>query len=103
MNKWQTFWRSMDEARLIVRVILILGLYALFQYIWFVTDSFFGIVSTAQASGSDASWAQLVPVLTAVTAFVVGNLKIIVDLVTKAWLDYRQSGTDWGRDGDPEE
>lgn len=103
MNRWQILWRSIDEARIVVRAILIFGLWGLFQYIWFVTDRFFAIVSTAQSQGDDASWAQLVPVLTAVTAFVVGNLKIIVDLVTKAWLDYRKSGTDWNRDGDPEE
>ncbi len=95
MNRWQTIWKSIDEARLIVRIILVAGLYGLFRYIWFVTDQFFGIVATSQGQGSTANWAQLVPILTAVTAFVVGNLKIIVDLVTKIWLDYRQSGTDW--------
>lgn len=95
MNNWDKFWRGMDRARLLVRAILVVGLFGLFQYIWFVTDQFFEIISTSQAQGASVQWAQLVPLLSAVTAFVVGNLKIIVDLVTKAWLDYRQSGTDW--------
>ena len=98
MNRWQKFWMNVDDARLVVRILLVVGFYGLFRYIWFVTDKFFDIVATAQASGSDASWAQLVPVLAAVTAFVVGNLKIIVDFVTKVWLDFRQSGTKWEKD-----
>ena len=95
LNRWQRFWFNVDQARLVVRGLLIFGLFGLFQYIWFVTDKFFDIIATTQAAGNDAGWAQLVPVLTAVTAFVVGNLKIIVDFVTKIWLDFRQSGTDW--------
>lgn len=98
MNRWQTFWKSMDEARIIVRVILIAGMWALLAYIWFVTGKFFGIVDTAQLQGDNVDWAQLVPVLTATTAFVGVTLKIIVDLVTKVWLDYRQSGTDWDKE-----
>lgn len=87
----------MDRARLLVRVVLVVGLYGMFRYIWFVTEGFFGIIGESQSQGKDAQWAQLVPILTAVTAFVVGNLKIIVDLVTKVWLDYRQSGVDWDK------
>lgn len=103
LNRWQKFWKGVDEARLVVRILLVIGFFSLFQYIWFVTAGFFSIVAFAQSAGDDAGWAQLVPVLTAVTAFVVGNLKIIVDFVTKVWLDYRNSGTDWEQNGKGDE
>lgn len=92
MNKWQIFWRSIDEARLIVRVILFVGFYFVFKYLWFVSAKFFGIIDIAQQN-DDPQWSAMVPILTAVTAFAAANVKVIVDLVTKVYLDYRKSSS----------
>ena len=98
-SKWNRFWRKVDRARLVVRILLFAGFYALFRYIWFVSDKFFGIIETAQGE-PEPQWSAMVPILTAVTAFAAANVKIIVDLVTKVYLDYRGSGTDWSKEDD---
>lgn len=94
MNRWDTFWRSIDRARLVIRVMLFVVFFALFQYISFVTQKFFGIIETAQQNDSP-EWAGMVPILTAVTAFAAANVKVIVDLVQTMWKSWSQGGTDW--------
>jgi hypothetical protein len=95
VNRWQTFWRSLDEARFIVRAMLIAKFVALVVYVFSATRSFHGVIVDALAQGQAADWAQLVPVLTAVTAFYGVTIPVLSNMYLKAWHDYRQSGTDW--------
>jgi len=94
MNGWDRFWRSVDRARLVIRIMLFVIFYALLRYVWFVTDRFLGIVETAQME-DNPEWSAMVPILTAVTAFAAANVKVIVDLVSTMWTSWAKGGTNW--------
>lgn len=99
MNRWDKTWRSIDRARLVIRIMLFVVFFALFEYVWFVTDRFFGVVETAQLE-DNPQWAAMVPILGAITAFAGANVKFIVDLAMKMWTSWSSGGTDWGKTDD---
>lgn len=94
LTRWQWAWSNIDSARIVVRLMLFLKFGALVSYVFLVTNAFFRIVT--QAMGKDnPDWAQLVPVLGAVTAFAGVTIPVLVALYRDVWKDYRESGTDW--------
>jgi len=95
VNRWQFFWRSLDEARLVVRVMLLAKFVALVAYVFAATRAFHGVITEAMGQGAEFDWAQMVPILTAVTAFYGVTIPVLSNMYLKAWQDYRQSGTDW--------
>lgn len=95
MNWWQVFWRSMDEARLTVRILLTVKLAALILYVWFCTSNLFRVIDVAMAANSDAAWTNLVAILGAITTFCGVTIPVLSKMYLQAWTDFRQSGTDW--------
>lgn len=100
LNKWQIFWKSLDEARFVVRSTLILIFIAVVAYVWFVTQHLFGIIAMAmeaETTGADGVWTNLAVILTAVTAFAGVTIPVLVGMFKQVWQDYRESGTDWSQ------
>ncbi len=91
MNKWQIFWRSMDEARLFVRVFIAAKLILLGTYVWFVSSKLFSVVDAAMAQNSEAVWTNLTAILAAITAFCAVTVPMLSKLYMAAWTDYRNS------------
>lgn len=97
MTKWQRFWRGVDEARLMVRVMVVLKFAALVGYVFYGTQHYHAIVAGAlvQTAAKQATFGELTPVLAAVTAFYSLTIPMLSKMYLDAWKDYRQSGTDW--------
>lgn len=97
LNRWQVLWRSIDEARLIVRVMLLAKFSALVAYVFYGTTSYHGFIdeALAQAATGGTNWGELVPVLAAITAFYSITIPVLSKMYLDAWKDYRQSGVDW--------
>lgn len=93
LSPWRRFWRGLDEARLIVRVMLIAKFSALVAYVFVATRSFHGVIMDAMAGGDD--WTELAAILAACTTFYGVTIPVLANMYLKAWTDYRQSGTDW--------
>jgi len=91
MNWWQIMWRSHDEARLTVRLMLTIKLIALILYVWFCTSNLFRIVDSAMDNNGDAAWTNLTAILGAITAFCGITIPVLSKMYLKAWEDYRQS------------
>ena len=98
MNNWQIFWRSIDEARLIVRLMVFIKLTLVAGYIFMVTVGLFDMVEAAMTKNMDFS--QLAAVLGTITAFAGVTIPILANMYRDVWKDYRQSGTDWKQVGD---
>ncbi len=92
-NGWQTFWRSVDEARLTVRIFMISKLGFLATYVWFVTNELFAVIDKAMASNGDAAWQNLTAILGAVTAFAGVTIPMLSKMYLEAWHDYRGSSS----------
>lgn len=95
MTRWRRFWRALDEARFVVRALLLVKLVALILYVWFCTSNLFRVIDTAMAANSAAAWTNLVAILGAITTFCGVTIPVLSNMYLKAWTDYRQSGTDW--------
>ena len=97
LNRWQVVWRSIDEARLIVRLMLVAKFAALVAYVFYGTTSYHGFIdeALAQSEAGGTNWGELVPVLAAITAFYSITIPVLSKMYLDAWKDYRQSGTDW--------
>ena len=95
MNSWQIFWRSMDEARMSVRIMLMIKLVALIAYVWFCTSNLFRIVDSAMDANGEALWTNLTAILGAITTFCGITIPVLSKMYLEAWKDYRNSGTDW--------
>ncbi len=93
MNKWQIFWRSIDEARLFVRVAIYAKLIMLGSYVWFVSSKLFDVIDVAMAQNSEAVWTNLTAILTAITAFCAVTVPMLSKLYISAWTDYRNSNS----------
>ena len=91
MNWWQIMWRSHDEARLTVRLMLTVKLIALILYVWFCTSNLFRVVDSAMAQNSDAAWTNLTAILGAITTFCGITIPVLSKMYLEAWQDYRQS------------
>lgn len=94
---WQRFWRSVDEARLMPRFMVIAAFGALVGYVFLGTSHFHAVINGAlvQSAAQQATWSELTPVLAAVTSFYGVTFPILSRLFLDMWKDYRQSGTDW--------
>lgn len=97
LNRWQVAWRSVDEARLVVRLMLLAKFAALVAYVFYGTTSYHGFIDAAlaQSAAAGSSWGDLVPVLGAITAFYSITIPVLSKMYLDAWKDYRQSGVDW--------
>jgi hypothetical protein len=97
VNRWQFFWRSVDEARLMPRLMVITSFFALVGYVFLGTQHFHTVINGAlvQSAAQQATWSELTPVLGAVTAFYGLTFPVLSKLFLDMWKDYRQSGTDW--------
>lgn len=95
MNRWQFFWRSLDEARLIVRILLMVKLAALIAYVWFCTSNLYRVIDTAMTENGDAAWTNLAAILGAITTFCGVTIPVLSKMYLEAWKDYRGSGIDW--------
>lgn len=93
LNKWQVLWRSVDEARLIVRVMIFIKLALLSAYIYIVQDGLFNIVD--QAMDKNMALGEVVAVLGAVTVFATFTVPILAGMYKQLWVDYRNSGVNW--------
>ena len=101
LNRWQVFWKSLDEARFVVRTMLLLIFVGVVSYVWFVTHRLFGIISMAMEAetqaGGQGVWTNLAVILAAVTAFAGVTIPVLVGMFKQVWDDYRSSGTDWSK------
>jgi hypothetical protein len=97
LTHWQRFWRAFDEARLMVRVMVVAKFLALVTYVFYGTQHYHQIVAGAlvQTAAKQATFGELTPVLAAVTAFYSLTIPMLSKMYLEAWKDYRQSGTDW--------
>lgn len=91
MNKWQIFWRSVDEARLFVRFFIFAKLILLGTYVWFVSSKLFSVIDLAMVQNSEAAWGNLTAILGAITAFCAVTVPMLSKLYMAAWHDYRNS------------
>lgn len=95
LNPWQIFWRSIDEARLVVRIMLAAIFAAVVFYVWFVTRGLFGIIHDALMQENANAWTNLAVILTAVTSFSGVTIPVLVGMFKAVWEDYRSSGVNW--------
>lgn len=97
MNRWRIFWRGVDEARLMPRLMVIAAFVALVSYVFLGTSHYHAVVNGAlvQSAAQQATWSELTPVLAAITAFYGVTFPILSKLFLQMWQDYRQSGVDW--------
>ena len=91
MNKWQLFWRSMDEARITVRLFLAVKLVAVIAYVWYCTSNLFRVIDMAMADNGDAAWTNLAAILGAITTFCGVTIPVLAKMYKDSWLDYRNS------------
>jgi hypothetical protein len=90
-------WRSVDEARMVVRIMVFAKFAALMGFVYMVTRGLFALAS--EAMQRDLDLAQAAVLIGAVTAFATTTIPILVSIYRDVWKDYRQSGTDWDRVG----
>lgn len=97
LNRWQFVWRSIDEARLIPRLMVIAAFVALVSYVFLGTLHYHAVVNGAlvQSAAQQATWSELTPVLAAITAFYSVTFPILSRLFLDMWKDYRAGGVDW--------
>ena len=95
MSLWRRMWRAIDEARLIVRIMLAVKLTALVCYVWFCTSNLFRVIDAAMAANGEAAWTNLAAILGAITTFCGITIPVLSNMYLKAWKDYRESGTNW--------
>jgi len=97
LNRWQLIWRSIDEARLMPRLMVTTSFFALVGYVFYGTQHYHAVVNGAlvQTAAGRGSFAEITPVLAAVTAFYAITIPVLSKLFLDMWKDYRQSGTDW--------
>jgi hypothetical protein len=97
LNRWQLIWRSIDEARLMPRLMVTTSFFALVGYVFYGTQHYHAVVNGAlvQSAAGQATFGELTPVLGAVTAFYAITIPVLSRLFLDMWKDYRQSGTDW--------
>jgi hypothetical protein len=84
-------WRSHDEARLTVRLMLSIKLAALIMYVWFCTSNLFRVVDAAMLQNNEAAWTNLTAILGAITTFCGITIPVLSKMYLQAWQDYRQS------------
>lgn len=95
LNRWQLVWKSLDEARIVVRVMVLLIFAAVIAYIGYVTHFVFEIVRAALEQGPNGGWSNLAVVLGAITSFAGVTIPVLASMFKSIWTDYRRSGTDW--------
>ena len=97
MNWWQIVWRSIDEARIMVRFMVLAKLALFAGYTYMVTQDLFDMIEYAMEKNLDLG--QMVSVITAITAFAGVTIPILANMVKDVWKDYRGSGIDWSGKG----
>lgn len=93
LGRWDRFWRALDRARFLVRL-MVLGVAAgLSIYIYYISQKFFEIIDRGFDTQADIG--TIGPILAAVTAFGSVTIPLLANTFKEIWKDYRSGGTNW--------